>query len=98
MQYSSQDRTQHKPASLLDICRLVLFRGYLINRNEHRLVILVSQLIHHNQNLTELRKNVEIVSIHQVRIHQCLSPGKKWLRDATLFVHRIEAENTAKIG
>ncbi len=46
------------------------------NRNEHRLVILVSHLIHHNQNFTELRENVEIVSIHQMRIHQRLAAGK----------------------
>jgi hypothetical protein len=31
-------------------------------------------------------------------IHQSLAAGKKWLRNASVLVHGIEAENTAEIG
>jgi hypothetical protein len=31
-------------------------------------------------------------------IHQCLPSGKKRLRNASLLVHGIEAENAVKIG
>jgi hypothetical protein len=33
-----------------------------------------------------------------MRIHQCLAAGKKWSGNASVLVHGIEAENTAKIG
>src|SRR6266704_5553553 len=48
------------------------FRNPAVNRHEYGLIILIPELVHHNQHLPELRKNVEIVSIHQMRIHQCL--------------------------
>src|SRR2546422_7550965 len=74
------------------------FGNTSFNRDEHRLVILVSELVHHYQNLAQLRQNVEIVSIHQMRVYQRLAARKKRLRNAAFLVHRIEAENTTEIG
>ena len=45
------------------------FGNPAINRHEHRLIVLIPQLVHHDQDLSELWQDVEVVSVDQVGIY-----------------------------
>jgi hypothetical protein len=72
---------------------------YASTKRDHVwLIILVPQLINHNQDLAEFGKNVEVVAGHYVRINQGQSAREQRLGDASIAGHRKQAKSAAQVG
>jgi hypothetical protein len=66
-----------------------------VKGNQARLIIFVSQLVNHDQDLAKFGKNVEVVAMHDVRIHQCLAAGEQRLWNASAAGNGVQAEDAA---
>src|SRR2546422_2001154 len=56
-------------------------------RNQVCLIVLVTQLVNHDQDLAKLGENVEVVAGHSVRISQCKAAGEQRLGDTSVAGH-----------
>src|SRR5713101_2579608 len=61
-------------------------------RNQVRLIILVAQLVNHDQDLAKLGENVEVVAGHYVRIYQREATGEHGLGYASIAGYGIQAK------
>ena len=69
-----------------------------VDRDQHRLVVLVAVVVEHHQNLLQLREHVERVPVHQVRVLQRDVRRQQGLRHAAAAVHRVQAEPAAQVA
>jgi len=69
-----------------------------VHRHKHRLIVLVSVVVEHEENLAELREHVIRVPSHQVRVVEDDVGRDERLWDAPAMVHRVEAEMAAEVA
>src|SRR2546422_4296330 len=62
-------------------------------RNQVWLIILVTQLVNHDQDLAKFGENVEVVAGHYVRIDQREATGEHGLRYASIAGYGIQAKD-----
>src|SRR2546426_9285398 len=60
-----------------------------VHRDEGGLVILVTILVNHDHYLSHMRKDDEIVTVHQMRVDKGEASGQEWLRDSAFLVHGV---------
>src|SRR5256885_1613122 len=68
------------------------FRNTTLQWNEHGLILLISIVIKHQQNLAELWEQCEDFSFHKFRARHSNARGQQWLWDASSGVHRIQTQ------
>jgi hypothetical protein len=68
-----------------------------VEGNQARLIVLVSQLVNHHQDLAKFGENVEVVTRHYVRINQGQSAREQRLGDASIAGHRKQAKSAAQV-
>jgi hypothetical protein len=68
-----------------------------VKRNHVWLIILVPQLVNHDEDLAKFGENMEVVAGHYVRINQGQSAREQRLGDASIAGYRKQAKSAAEV-